>query len=104
MRGPGRPKEQAPSGYATIRETAARLGVTATAIRGRIERGTIPDVKEGLKPNGETRLYIPEWWIAEEVAKKTGTINSLRSADAPQADMTVITDRLDAITTRQDNL
>ena len=61
----GRPKLQAPKGRVTVREAAQILGVSESAVGGRIERGTLP-AKEVPLQSGERRYYLPREMIEEE--------------------------------------
>ena len=55
----GRPKDRAPEGFLTVREAAELLGISGTAVRNRLERGTLPK-NEIVLESGETRVYVPE--------------------------------------------
>jgi hypothetical protein len=61
----GRPRDQAPKGRVTVREAAQILGVSESAVGGRIERGTL-SAKEVPLQSGERRYYLPRDVIEEE--------------------------------------
>jgi Helix-turn-helix domain len=67
----GRPRDEAPAGHLTVREAAELLGVSDTAVRGRIKRGTLstmPDlVTEG---GGEPRYYIPRHEVERALSER----------------------------------
>lgn len=71
----GRPKEQAPKGRVTVREAAQILGVSESAVRGRIERGTLP-AKEVPLQSGRRRHYVPREVIEEAKAPQEQTLNT----------------------------
>jgi excisionase family DNA binding protein len=64
----GRPIDHAPQGRVTVREAAQILGVSESAVRGRIERGTLP-AKEVPLSSGERRYYLPRSMVEEEAVK-----------------------------------
>jgi hypothetical protein len=66
----GRPRDQAPEGYLTIREAAEILEITDQAIRNRIKRGTLPS-REVVHGENETRRYIPKESIQRALQEKT---------------------------------
>lgn len=67
----GRPRDQAPEGYATVRETAEVLGVSEQAIRQRIARGTLP-AKTELTASGEERYYVSRQALRNAKSRQTG--------------------------------
>ena len=72
VRGPGRRREEAPEGYATVREAAELLGVTRQAIRQRIDRGTLPTMTQATEGGGEQRYYVP-WEALRDAKRRQGT-------------------------------
>lgn len=67
----GRQPEFAPDGYMTPREVGARLGITASAVRERIRRGTMPvGGKDIVSQGGEGRYYVPASWVEEELKRR----------------------------------
>ena len=69
--GPGRPPDHAPEGFYTVTEASKLLGITPAAVRGRIERGTLPTKESHHLTEGlETRHYIPKEPVDKEVAEK----------------------------------
>jgi hypothetical protein len=55
----GRPKLQAPKGRVTVREAAQILGVSESAVGGRIERGTLPAKEVPLAEQQAALLLAP---------------------------------------------
>jgi excisionase family DNA binding protein len=54
----GRPRENAPPGYLTVRQVAERFGVTEQAIRNSIRDGRLPAQMVPRKGRGEGRYYV----------------------------------------------
>ena len=86
-RGRGRPREQAPEGYVTIPEAARRLGITPTAIRGRIERGTLQAEDVVVEEHGP-RQYIREEEIQRAEAEKETKGSEITREDILDLDRT----------------
>jgi transcriptional regulator with XRE-family HTH domain len=68
-----------------------------------MKAGTVNFIKSIL-PDGQTRYYIHKEWVEEEVANKKAEMDSSRSSGGPQADMSIISARLDAMNQRLDFL
>ena len=96
----GRPRETAPPGHFTIREAANLLGVKQQALYNRMNRKTIP-FKEVPLHNGQTRYYITEEVIEEELAKR-GSTPLLPRGD--QAELDELSERLNELSARQEEL
>jgi predicted transcriptional regulator len=94
--GPGRRPDHAPEGFYTVSEAARLLGITPAAVRGRIDRGTLP-TKEGehLTEGLETRHYIPKSVVDKEVAEKNLPANRGQIDERTSA----VVSKLDTMTT-----
>jgi DNA-binding transcriptional MerR regulator len=98
-RGPGRPKESAPEGYVTIPEAAEKLGITTSAVRGRIERGTLKAEEPIVEGHG-VRQYIPERELEKALRLKKQRDDGVTQEDLVELDRTQaihVRDVLDAL-------
>ena len=93
--GPGRPPDHAPEGFYTVTEASKLLGITPAAVRGRIERGTLPTKEDHHLTEGlETRHYIPKEPVDKEVAEKNLPANRAQVDERTSA----VVDKLDTMT------
>lgn len=66
----GRPREEAPEGYVTMREASELLGIPYTTLRYRVLKRRI-EAHEETTPGGEPRYYIHENVIRRELERTT---------------------------------
>jgi predicted transcriptional regulator len=92
----GRPRDKAPQGYVTVRETAEILGVSEQAVRRRMDRGTLPQRTETLQ-SGEIRRYVPREALTD-ISKDANEVAAKEGAEPTVAGEVV--KRLDALTER----
>jgi predicted transcriptional regulator len=100
--GPGRRKDHAPEGFYTVSEAAELLSLTPSAIRQRIQRGTLEtradDVTDALEP----RHYIPKAVIDREVREKNLPANRGHVDDRTQAILSLLQALGDRAQTQRD--
>lgn len=91
----GRPKDQAPPGHLTVREAAQMLGITASAVRQRIENGSLTAriTTTKRKTRNERRYYIPKENVVDALERD-------RELRLP----TGLAERLDAMSARVVNI
>jgi hypothetical protein len=95
----GRPKDQAPPGHLTVREAAQMLEITASAVRQRIENGSLAAHTKPTRRK-EPRYYIPKKNVVEAIEKDREAHLKKLTQGGSVAELAA---RLDALSERQEN-